>query len=193
MRRLVAGSVVGLALLSAPAAAAPVVRPGIARLEGRFAMTGTVTRAVHVHGEHVGQTVHRSWTFTSPCSSGPCRTVQLHRQRQSGADTLMLNRISAGYYEGNGKFFAPLRCARRTYRRGVSVPFTIQVHVTAAALSGGRVLATAIRAKYTNRSRRNHTRCVFIPGHDAARYTGVPATGLPAAPAGASGLSPAGS
>ena len=130
MRGRVLGTVAGLALLAAPAAAAPTVRPGNARLDNQFAMTGTVTKAVRVHGEHVGQTVHRAWTFTSSCASGPCSSVQLVRQRQSGTDRLKLNRISRGYFEGNAKFFAALRCAGRVYHRGVSVPFTIQVHVT---------------------------------------------------------------
>ncbi len=185
----------GVALVAAPAAAAPVVKPGNARLDTRFTMIGKVTKAVRVHGEHVGQTVHRAWTFTSSCASGPCSSVQLVRQRQSGTDKLELRRISRGYYEGNGKFFARLRCAGRVYNRGVSVPFTIQVHVTGATLVGGQVLANRIRAEYTNRGRRNHTPCVFIPGHDAAKYTGVPTTGLPTGDAAASpsGQSPAGS
>ena len=195
MRGRVLGTVAGLALLAAPAAAAPAVGPGNARLDSQFTMTGTVTKAVRVHGEHVGQTVDRAWTFTSSCASGPCSSVQLVRQRQSGTDTLELKRVSRGYYEGNGKFFAPLRCAGHVYHRGVSVPFTIQVRVTGAALSGGQVLATRIRAAYTNRSRRNHTPCIFIPGHDAATYTGVATTGLPTGDAAASpsGQSPAGS
>jgi hypothetical protein len=159
-------------------------------------MSGKVTKAVRIRGEHVGQTVKRTWTFTPRCAAGACSSVQLVRQRQAGTDKLVLRRISAGYYEGNGKFYAPLRCARRTYDRGVSVPFTIQVHVTAAAMVGGQTVATSIRATYTNRGRRNHTPCIFIPGHDAASYTGVAATGsvpFAARPAAASGRSPAGS
>jgi hypothetical protein len=157
-------------------------------------MTGKVTKAVRIRGEHVGQTVKRTWTFTPQCPAGPCSSLQLVRQRQAGTDKLVLRRISAGYYEGNGKFYAPLRCARRTYENGVSVPFTIQVHVTAAAVVGGETLATRIRATYTNRGRRNHTPCIFIPGHDAASYTGVAGAGaVPFALEAASARSPAGS
>jgi hypothetical protein len=181
MRGAILGSVAALALVAAPAAAAPVAKPGRARLEGDFTMTGKVTKSVRIRGQHVGQVVHRRWAFTSSCRSGPCASVQLVRQRQSGTDRLRLKRISRGYYEGNGKFYARLRCAGRLYYRGVSVPFTIQVHVTGATISGGQVLATRIRATYTNRSRRNHTPCIFIPGHDAARYSGAATTGLPLA------------
>jgi hypothetical protein len=194
--RLLALSAV-LSLAVAPAAAAPTARPGTARLTGRFTMTGKVTKAVLIRGEHVGQKVKRTWTFTPRCASGQCGSVQLVRQRQSGTDTLVLKRIKRGYYEGNGKFFARLRCSGRVYNRGMSVPFTIQVHLTAAAVQGGQAVATRIRASYTNRSRRNHTPCVAIPGHDAASYTGklVSTGALPAAEAARAAISrsPAGS
>ncbi len=159
-----------------PSPAQTAASPGAARLDTTFAMTGKVTKAVRIRGEHAGQIVHRTWAFTALCPRGPCSRVQLVRQRQSGTDKLVLKRISRGYYEGNGKFYARLRCDGRLYYRGMSVPFTIQVHVTRAAVVGGRVLASRIRATYTNRSRKNHTPCIAIPGHDAARYTGVATT-----------------
>ncbi len=179
MRPRVVAAFGGLVLAAAPAAAAPAPKPRSARLNGPFTMTGKVTKAVRIRGEHVGQKVRRAWTFTALCPSGACTRVQLVRQRQSGTDKLVLKRISPGYYEGNSKFYARLRCAGRTYYRGVSVPFTIQVHVTGAAMVGGIAMATRIRASYTNRSRRNHTPCIFIPGHDAATYAGVPTAALP--------------
>jgi hypothetical protein len=164
-----------LGLVTASTAAAqgsPGVPLGSARLVGEFALAGRVTVAHDVKGERVGQRIGRTWTFTPLCAAGACTTIQLVRRRASGVDTLTLNRIGSGDYSGTGIFYAPLRCAGRTYARGESVPFTITVRITAAALFGSLDVATRISATYTNRSRRNLTRCVHVPGHDAAVYHG---------------------
>jgi hypothetical protein len=133
------------------------------QLQGTFQMTGRITVADNVRGEHVGQVVQRTWTFTPLCPTLPCGTVQLVRQRRTGQDALTLHETHPGSYTGAGRYFAPLRCAGRIYRPGQEVPFTITVDVTAA----GRLTAT-----YVNRSRINLTPCIGVLGHDAARYTG---------------------
>jgi len=143
-------------------------------------MTGRITVAKHVRGEHRGQAVRRVWRFTPLCSSGGlCPTVALARGRASGTDHLVLHRTSPAHYSGRGSFYAPLRCGQRLYRRGERVPFTIAVTITGATLEGLQVLATAISATYRNQHRINQTPCVATTGtlgHDAARYTGVPLT-----------------
>jgi hypothetical protein len=165
----------------APASAVPppAPTPANARLQGQFQLSGRITVAKNVRGERVGQTVTRTWTFTPSCASGVCPTIVLVRRRATGSDQLVLNLRTPGYYVGSGRFFAPLRCGRRTWRRGSVVPFTIAVRVTAAALAGSDVVATQIRAAYTNRTRINRTPCVAVLGHDAAVYSGqvVPTTG----------------
>ena len=164
-----------------PAAAVtpPPPTPANARLEGQFALSGRITVAQNVRGERVGQAVSRTWTFTPSCATGVCSTIALVRSRAAGSDQLVLSRRSPGYYVGSGSFFAPLSCGRDTWRRGSEVPFTITVRVTAAALAGSDVVATRLRATYTNRSRTNRTPCVAVLGHDADVYTGrvVPTTG----------------
>jgi hypothetical protein len=133
------------------------------QLQGTFQMTGTVTVATNVRGEHVGQVVHRTWTFTPSCSAAPCATVILVRQRANGTDRLRLHKDGPHFYTGTGRFYAPLRCTGRVYRPGQAVPFTITVHVTATG---------QLRATYLNRARINLTPCIGALGHDAARYTG---------------------
>jgi hypothetical protein len=196
MRRVVVVVLAIASLVPALARAGTTPPLGSARLDGQFLLAGRVIKAVRIRGEYVGQRVLRTWRFTSICSTGQCARVSLVRQRASGTDRLTLARISPGYYEGNGKFFAPLRCGRRTYRRGESVPFTIQVRVRAAQLVNGAAVATRITATYTNRGRRNLTPCVAFPGHDKAFYHGhmVAATAAQSpGPGPASALSPAGS
>ncbi len=181
--------------MPAPAAAQTPTpgQPGTARIEGKFEMLGTVTVAKDIKGERRGQRAKRVWTFDSSCAAGQCPQVTLVRQRTGGVDRLTLGRRSAGYYTGTGLFYAPLRCAGHTMRRGESVPFTITVRITAAELVGTADVASTLSATYTNRSRRNLTRCVALPGHDAASYTGALATLPPPPSGGVSGLSPAGS
>ena len=155
-----------------PAITPPTPTPATARLQGQFVMAGRVTVAKDIRGEHVGDNVTRTWTFTPRCAVGPCNTIGLVRRRAGGSDQLVLRLSSPGYYVGTGSFFAPLRCGGRTWRRGASVPFTITVRVTAAVLAGSDVVATGITASYTNRSRSNRTPCVAALGHDAASYHG---------------------
>ena len=167
----VALAIAALALLSASAAQAqPPVK---ATLQGSFQMTGRITVALHIRGEQVGQHVSRTWTFTPGCPSGPCRSVRLVRSRATGTDTLTLSESPSGAYTGSGVFYLPLRCAGQLYPHGERVPFKIAVTVTATAVVNGAVLATAVNAKYRNRSRRNLTPCVAVLGHDAASYSGT--------------------
>jgi hypothetical protein len=159
-----------------PAAAQPVAPA--TRLAGTFQMSGTVTVAVNVRGEHAGETVQRTWTFTPACPAGPCATVQLVRARAAGTDTLTLTAVAPNVYSGKGRFYVPLRCAGRIYRPGEAVPFRIRVRVTATSpAAGGGTMATAITATYVNRRRLNLTPCLALHGHDAARYTGTLRTG----------------
>jgi hypothetical protein len=166
----------GLIALAAVAAASPALAQAppldTARLDGTFDLAGRVTVAVHVRGEHAGDTVTRIWTFTSLCASGQCGTVRFVRHRAHGTDTLILVRRGPAFYRGTGSFYAPLRCAGRTYRKGQKVPFTIRVWIKQAALVNGQNMAASVRATYTNRRRVNLTRCVAVLGHDAARYHG---------------------
>jgi hypothetical protein len=169
---LTAALLVVLALSAGAAAQAAVPDAVTARLEGAFEMLGKVTVAQNITGERRGQKGKRLWTFTSRCAAGQCSTVRLIRHRAGGVDRLMLKRRAAGYYTGTGLFYAPLSCASHTVRRGESVPFTITVRIRGAAIEGGVDVASELTATYTNRSRKNLTQCVAIPGHDAARYSG---------------------
>jgi hypothetical protein len=168
-RALAALAVLLAAAGSAPAAAGQATP----QLQGTFQMSGTVTVAHNVRGEHVGDPVVRTWTFTPQCPTSPCSTVQLVRQRATGTDTLTLRQTGPETYAGTGSFYAPLRCTRRLYPRGQLVPFKIRLRVT--AITG--TVASAISAAYVNRSRTNLTPCIGVLGHDAARYTGQLVTG----------------
>ena len=192
--RVAAGLVGGAAGLGAlafglPAAAVavtpPTPTPATARLQGQFSLAGRVTVAKNIGGEHAGDNVARTWTFTPSCPTGVCQTIGLVRARAGGSDALVLSLSSPGYYVGSGSFYAPLRCGGRTWLRGATVPFTITVRVTGAVLAGSAVVASRISATYVNRSRSNRTPCVAVLGHDAASYHGhaVPA----APPSGATG------
>jgi hypothetical protein len=173
-RRILAGLLTLAATLAGAIPAGAQAPPAsTARLEGQFDLTGRITVAKRISGEHVDQTVTRTWTFTPLCATGPCQTVSLTRQRQAGTDTLVLNLVGADAYTGTGMFYVPLRCGRRTIRRGESVPFRIRVQITATALEGGVPVATTLSASYVNRKRKNLTRCVARPGHDAAVYSGT--------------------
>jgi hypothetical protein len=168
------GAVALIALLAC-ASAAPAQSPldTTARLGGQFGLAGHVTVAVRVPSEQVGQPLLRTWSFVPLCPVGPCQALALVRQRVTGTDRLGLQLAAANYYVGTGTFYVPLRCHRRVQPRGELVPFRITVQVTNAALgSDGVPIATQIHATYTNRSRTNRTRCVAVPGHDAAVYDG---------------------
>jgi hypothetical protein len=167
---------VGFAASAGGAAAQPA--PGTeARLAGTFQMTGHVTAAQFVRGEHVGEVVQRTWTFTPLCVSGACAHVRLFRGRRTATDMLTLTQTSPGHYSGTGSFFAPLECAGKVYSTGEEVPFQIFVVVSATTTApDGTLLAQQIMARYVNESRLNLTPCVIVLGHDAARYTGTDVT-----------------
>ncbi len=197
MRRPGAAAAVALVLagLVATPAAGGAGLLASARLQGAFTMVGRVTDAVNAGGEHPGEIVRRTWTFTSPCPAGPCPTLTLVRTRNRAVppltDQLVLSERSPGLYSGAATFLAPARCAGTRYAKGEAVPFTIDVRVTAAQVIGGQVIATGVRGFYRSPRRIGLTRCVSAPAHDAARYTGtlVPAP-PPAAPAGATRSEP---
>ncbi len=136
-------------------------------------MTGHVTVADNVRGEHRGQAVLRTWAFLPTCAAGPCPTIALLRRRAHGTDRVTLHRRGPDLYRGHGVFYGPLYCAGRVHHPGQRVPFTITVHVTATAVSGGQLVATRLSATYVNPARVNLTRCVAFLGHDAARYRGA--------------------
>jgi hypothetical protein len=162
--------VAGSAVAQAPAPAT--------QLAGTFQMSGRVTVAHLIRGEHVGELVQRTWTFTQMCATAPCATVGLVRSRASGGDTLTLTFLGPGVYAGTGVFYAPLRCAGQIYPTGEVIPFKITVHVTGTTPTpGGVPTVSAIRASYVNTSRANQTPCLALLGHDAARYTGQLASG----------------
>lgn len=182
MRRLVISA--QLALLGVLAGASGAQAAGgaplpdaSARLQGTFSMNGRITTAKHIRGEHRGEEVSRSWSFAPQCPAGPCSTVQVTRRRPGGSDTTVLTATSRTTFVGKGLFYAPLRCDGRVRPHGESVPFTLKVKVTSRALVLGVPVASAIRATYVNRSRRNLTRCVDVPGHDAAAYDGTIVSG----------------
>jgi hypothetical protein len=165
-------AVIGLGTSLPALAAVPPPSPAAARLQGQFLLAGRVTAADNVRGVRVGQSVLRKWTFAPRCALGACATVGLVRERRGGTDRLVLHRRSPAYYVGSGAFYAPLNCGGRTYKRGQLVPFTITVRVTAAKAVTVGVVATRVRASYTNRGRTNLTPCVMAPAHDAASYHG---------------------
>ena len=170
-------AILAAALIAAAGAGAAWAQPPVptqSRLEGTFQLTGRVTVAHHVRGEHIGEFVQRTWTFTPLCVSGPCAQVRLFRGRANATDALILTQQSPGVYAGTGRFFAPLKCAGQVYATGEEVPFQVKLHVTATGTApDGTTVATQISATYVNKSRLNLTRCVIVLGHDSARYTGT--------------------
>jgi hypothetical protein len=176
-RRHTAAAACSLAAMVAvaPSSVAASTNPllGAARLAGNFDLAGRVTTAVRIKGERKGQKVSRTWSFLPGCPVGACRTVGLLRKRSGGSDKLTLTRKRPGYYTGTGSFYVPLKCGGKLYRRGELAPFKIAVTVTAALRDPtGTIVATRVNATYTNASRRNLTKCVAFPGHDAASYHG---------------------
>lgn len=173
MRRRAVTLIAAVLLGGAPAALAGTPVPtATAHLGGTFVLAGTVTVARNVRGEHRGEGLHRTWTFTPGCATGPCTTVTLVRPRAGGTDRLVLSQNSPGYYVGYSSFYRPLRCGSRIYARGERVPFRITVRITQALVSNGQVIASRINASYRNRVRYNLTPCVAYLGHDAASYHG---------------------
>jgi hypothetical protein len=142
------------------------------RLDGEFAMKGTITSATRVKGEHEGQKVSRTWLFTSKCDQGPCDQAVLHRHRgEKRVDRIVLDRKGPGEYAGKNKFHFPIRCAGRVHEHGGEVRVKIEVTITNVDADG---VATDVEAKYTNPRRINHTQCGDDKdlGHDAASYKG---------------------
>jgi hypothetical protein len=178
LRRLVALLVVSF--LALPASALAHIR-----LTGQFTMTGRITVAHDVPGEHVGEPVTRLWTFVAPCPAGQCLTEKLVRDRAMGEDTETLaHRFGTfNHWAGTGSFYAPLRCGSRIYRRGERVWFRITVRIATVAIVNAEPFATSVTATYTNYRRTNRTRCVAALGHDAAVYTGTQVTPAPVTPA----------
>jgi hypothetical protein len=153
------------------------------RLQGTWAMNGRITRAENVRGERKGQKVARTWTFRATCTGGrQCRTVTLTRRRaHRKTDKTVLQRKSSTRYTGRGRFFVPLRCAGKTYKKGGLAPFTIAVTITRVKKVQSRSFATRIRATYNNPRRINRTPCSGGIGRDAATYSGRAAS-VPAPP-----------
>ncbi len=175
MKRLAATAL--LLLSTAPPAAAAIN----ARLQGTFAMRGVVTVAVDVLGEHAGDRIARTWTFTPSCSVGVCHAITLERNRslKNLPDTLVLDRTQPGVYVGQGRFPVPLLCAgQRKPHGGVAIQ-KITVRITRVQTVGTTPYATAVSASYRNPKRINKTRCPGGIGHDAATYTGQLASPLP--------------
>jgi hypothetical protein len=179
-RRVASAGVAAVAAVAAATLTAPALAQPIApaqQLQGTFQMTGTLTVAQNVRGEHTGEVVQRAWTFTPLCATGPCATVRLARQRAARINALLLHAIAPDTYAGTGRFYAPLGCSGRIYRPGQAVPYTITVHVTAVTQSAAGPVASGLSATYVNRSRINLTPCIGVLGHDSASYTGQLATG----------------
>jgi hypothetical protein len=174
---LATGVVLATTMAAGAGEAAGQPAPVQSRLAGTYQMTGRVTAAHDVRGEHVGEVVERTWTFTPLCVTGPCAQVRLFRGRANATDTLILTETSPGRYSGAGRFFAPLKCAGIVYSMGEEIPYQINLTVTATTTApDGTVLAQQISATYVNKSRLNLTRCVIVLGHDSARYTGTDVT-----------------
>jgi hypothetical protein len=178
MSRSVVTVVVLAATLALARGATAQPTPTEARLAGTYQMTGRITAAKYVRGEHVGETIQRTWMFTPLCVSGPCAQVRVYRGRRTATDTLILTETSPGHYAGTGAFYAPLACAGKVYSSGEEVPFTINVAITATTTApDGTFLASQISATYVNTTRLNLTPCVIVLGHDSARYQGTDITG----------------
>lgn len=179
VRRLVAALALGGGLAIAAAAvafAAGLPSIAAARLSGAYRVTGSITKAVEVPGEYVGEPLVRTWRFTSACASGPCAKVALSRSQGSGRPNLRitLTRRSSSLYAGTAYFWAPLQCGSTVYPYGEAVYYNISVRITAAAISGAQTLATSIRANYASTTRVNETTCMGLPGQaDAAHYNGT--------------------
>ena len=188
MRRALVVTCAALALSFSPAADAGTggTSPGGgggagARLQGTWTMSAKVTRADGVRGERKGQKFKRRWTFTSSCASGPCSSVVLRRERSSRQfDKLTLKRLSAAGYKGSGKFFIPLKCNGRTYKRGGIAYYNLGLTITQSKTVQGKAFASAIKATYNNTRRVNKTPCGGSLGRDGGSYAGK--HGAPAAP-----------
>jgi PKD repeat protein len=159
--------------------------PGFdARVVGTFAMSATVTVAVHVRGERVGQRLARTWTIVpSGCQGSVCQLLALDRARGGGRhDQLTLQRVGSGRYVGHGVFYVALSCLGRIDPNGSRVPYRITLTVRGAAIVQGIRFARRITATYVNPGRSDATRCPLGPSHDAATYAGRLGSPLPSPP-----------
>lgn len=174
---LAVGTVAALALAAPAAGSAPAQRAVPARIQGTFAIVGTVTTAVRVRGEHAGQVVRRLWVITPlGCRNhaSSCPRLRLVRHRSGGRRlAIVLHRHRNGAYRGRGTFYVPLRCGKHLFGHGAKVPYLITLRATNSVQFGPIRLATRISASYYNRSRRDLTRCPLGPSHDAAVYKGL--------------------
>jgi hypothetical protein len=164
-----------IALLTVAALALPASALAHIRLQGVFNMTGRITVARDVPGEHVGERVSRLWEFLAPCPAGQCATEDLVRARTVGEDKVSLERKRRVFsrWVGFGSFYAPLQCGAHIYQRGERVWFEIIVQISATETVNGAPIATALRATYSDYRRVNRTKCFAVLGHDAAVYTGT--------------------
>ena len=185
-RALLVSALTVASALSATAAFGSGHSPRVSdiRLEGSFAMSGTLTAAENVYGERRGEHVRRTWRFFPRCVSGPCGRVTLKRRRSGRhiLDVVGLVRHGPALYVGRGKFWIALTCAGAVVRHGGLASETITVRVVGTATVGTTRVATRLRATYTNPSRTNLTRCPGGIGHDAASYHGRRVTPLPGPP-----------
>jgi PKD repeat protein len=190
LRQPAVGLVLGACLLfvcgGQARATAPRSHTVNARVSATFVMHGRVTRALRVAGEHRGETVIRTWTFTGQaCTRTYCRRLQLRRERSAQLfDTLVLTRVGVGRYRGASRFFEALECNGALFPRGEVVPYRITVRVTRARTIQGIPFASALSADYANLRRSDRTICPIGPSHDSAVYGGT-ASPLPTPPAAA--------
>jgi hypothetical protein len=163
-----------VAIAATAATAAPAGAAVDARVIGRFAMRGKVTRADHVRGEHKGERVKRTWRISPRCEPGVCAQLTLRRERSAHrTEKLTLTKTGTGTYSGRGHFYFALRCAGKVYRRGGRASTKVTLTVTRRGTVQGRRFATALKATYSNPKRTNRTPCKGRSlGRDAARYSG---------------------
>ena len=176
---LVAVTALGFGLAAAVALAGVTAqRSGLGvnvKVIGRFAVTGRITRASGIPGEHTGERLRRIWTIVPrSCAESDCARLELTRPRAAGhVARITLHRVGFGLYRGTGRFDAAVRCLGHVAPRGSVVPYLITLRVTAFEPAGGLRLATAFRATYFNDRRFDRTRCPLGEVRDAARYTGT--------------------
>ena len=143
-----------------------------ARLQGNFAMRGTLTYVDHVFGEHAGST-SRKVDLLPDCAAGPVQAGSAGAPPRSRhqLDVLTLYRRGTRPIRRERALLAPLRCGGsvevRRDRDGDDHP---PDHGNAT--SGQSRFATELRATYVNPQRTNLTRCPGGIGHDAATYAG---------------------
>ena len=157
---------------------------GNAEVRGAFEMRGVITNALNVNGEKPGEHVRRRWVIHPvECVGSVCSVLRVVRNRGAGRQQyVLLHRVAAGEYLGNGAFWVALECLGRTYRLGSRAPYTITLRVTRRQLIGNVWYATSVRATYENYARTDGTPCPLGPSSDAARYDGTISSRLPVVP-----------